>query len=62
MLSAQKNWTIDNSYFDPRKETKVIIHGFIDTPLSTWVKVKIKKKIFNSPPLYRPEGFGVINC
>lgn len=38
MLIAQKNWTIENSNFDPRKETKVIIHGFIDTPLSSWVK------------------------
>ncbi|KAL0276804.1 UNVERIFIED_CONTAM: hypothetical protein PYX00_004295 [Menopon gallinae] len=38
VLMPQWNSTIDNSNFDPNKKTKVIIHGFIDTPHSSWVK------------------------
>nr|CAD7460387.1 unnamed protein product [Timema tahoe] len=38
VLRVSNDQTIRKSYFDPKKETKFIIHGFIDTPLSTWVK------------------------
>nr|CAD7259584.1 unnamed protein product [Timema shepardi] len=38
VLRVSNDQTIRKSYFDPKKETKLIIHGFIDTPLSTWVK------------------------
>lgn len=33
--------TIKKSHFDGKKETKFIVHGFIDTPLSNWVKVGV---------------------
>ncbi|XP_012244596.1 pancreatic lipase-related protein 2 isoform X1 [Bombus impatiens] len=36
-LSAAKDKSIKRSYFDPKRKTKFIIHGFIDTPLSNWV-------------------------
>jgi len=39
MLKVQSEKTIQKSNFDPKKPTKFIIHGFIDTPLSNWVKV-----------------------
>jgi len=39
LLRVQNEKTIVKSNFDPKKETKMIIHGFIDTPLSSWVKV-----------------------
>nr|CAD7194230.1 unnamed protein product [Timema douglasi] len=39
VLRVSNDQTIRKSYFDPKKETKLIIHGFIDTPLSTWVKM-----------------------
>ncbi|KAF4517604.1 hypothetical protein B566_EDAN008595 [Ephemera danica] len=38
VLSAQNDKTIRKSNFDVKKPTKMIIHGFIDTPLSNWVK------------------------
>ncbi|XP_046392749.1 pancreatic lipase-related protein 2-like isoform X2 [Ischnura elegans] len=38
VLSAHNDQSIRKSHFDPTKPTKVIIHGFIDTPLSSWVK------------------------
>uniref|UniRef100_A0A2H8TP27 Pancreatic triacylglycerol lipase n=1 Tax=Melanaphis sacchari TaxID=742174 RepID=A0A2H8TP27_9HEMI len=38
MLKVQSEKTIQKSNFDPKKPTKFIIHGFIDTPLSNWVK------------------------
>ncbi|KAG8228722.1 hypothetical protein J437_LFUL009404 [Ladona fulva] len=38
VLSAHNDQSIRKSHFDPAKPTKVIIHGFIDTPLSSWVK------------------------
>ncbi|KAK9696442.1 Lipase [Popillia japonica] len=37
LLRAQDEKTIKKSKFDPKKKTKFIIHGFIDTPLSNWV-------------------------
>lgn len=39
MLKVQSEKTIQKSNLDPKKPTKFIIHGFIDTPLSNWVKV-----------------------
>lgn len=41
MLKVQSEKTIQKSNLDPKKPTKFIIHGFIDTPLSNWVKVII---------------------
>lgn len=38
MLKVQNERTIEKSNFDPKRKTKFIIHGFIDTPLSSWVK------------------------
>ncbi|XP_015514393.1 pancreatic triacylglycerol lipase-like isoform X2 [Neodiprion virginianus] len=38
VLIASKDKSIKRSNFDPKRETKFIIHGFIDTPLSNWVK------------------------
>ncbi|KAJ9576895.1 hypothetical protein L9F63_006513, partial [Diploptera punctata] len=38
VLRVQNEHTILKSNFSPKKQTKVIIHGFIDTPLSNWVK------------------------
>ncbi|XP_071443298.1 pancreatic lipase-related protein 2-like [Hetaerina americana] len=38
VLSAHNDQSIRKSHFEPTKPTKVIIHGFIDTPLSSWVK------------------------
>lgn len=43
MLSAQNDKTIRKSDFDVKKPTKIIIHGFIDTPLSNWVKVSVNE-------------------
>ncbi|XP_039275610.1 pancreatic triacylglycerol lipase-like [Nilaparvata lugens] len=37
-IRVQSEKTIMKSNFDPKKPTKIIIHGFIDTPLSSWVK------------------------
>jgi len=37
LVRAQDDKTIKKSHFDPKKKTKFIIHGFIDTPLSNWV-------------------------
>lgn len=37
--------------FDPKKKTKVIIHGFIDTILASWVSKKVHPK-FNKKKLY----------
>lgn len=39
MLKVSKDKSIEQSNFDAKRKTKVIIHGFIDTPLSNWVKV-----------------------
>lgn len=36
-MRAQDDKSINRSNFDPKKKTKFIIHGFIDTPLSNWV-------------------------
>ncbi|GLH06117.1 Phospholipase A1 1 [Gryllus bimaculatus] len=38
VMRARSDSSIRKSNFDPKKPTKFIIHGFIDTPLSTWVK------------------------
>lgn len=37
LLNAEDKDTITNSHFRPDRMTKFIIHGFIDTPLSSWV-------------------------
>jgi pancreatic triacylglycerol lipase len=37
LLVAEDKDTIVNSHFRPDRLTKFIIHGFIDTPLSSWV-------------------------
>ncbi|XP_046681047.1 pancreatic lipase-related protein 2-like [Homalodisca vitripennis] len=37
-LKAGVDRTIQKSNFDAKKQTKLIVHGFIDTPLSNWVK------------------------
>lgn len=37
MVRVQDEETIEKSNLDPKKPTKFIIHGFIDTPLSNWV-------------------------
>ncbi|XP_017784310.1 PREDICTED: pancreatic triacylglycerol lipase-like [Nicrophorus vespilloides] len=37
ILRPQDEKTIKKSKFDPKKKSKFIIHGFIDTPLSNWV-------------------------
>jgi hypothetical protein len=42
---VQNDQTISKSNFDPKKKTKIIIHGFIDTPLSNWVKVIMQFKL-----------------
>ncbi|VVC96295.1 unnamed protein product [Leptidea sinapis] len=36
ILNVNLNKTIVKSNFNPRRLTKMIIHGFIDTPLSNW--------------------------
>nr|KAF7412973.1 hypothetical protein H0235_012824 [Vespula pensylvanica] len=38
VLMVAKDKSIKYSNFDPKRKTKFIIHGFIDTPLSSWVK------------------------
>ncbi|XP_057318075.1 pancreatic triacylglycerol lipase-like [Microplitis mediator] len=38
VLIVGKDKSIKRSNFDPKRKTKFIIHGFIDTPLSNWVK------------------------
>ncbi|XP_064624726.1 pancreatic triacylglycerol lipase-like isoform X2 [Lineus longissimus] len=51
ILVADNNVTITNSMFDPTKETKVIVHGFIDNGRLPWVlKIKdeyLKKDDYN---------------
>lgn len=37
ILNVNVNKTIVKSNFSPTRLTKLIIHGFIDTPLSNWV-------------------------
>lgn len=37
LLNVNVNKTIVKSNFNPQRLTKMIIHGFIDTPLSNWV-------------------------
>jgi pancreatic triacylglycerol lipase len=37
-LRVEDESTIEESHFDPNKSTKFIVHGFIDTPLSNWVR------------------------
>lgn len=41
ILKVAKDKSIENSNFNPKRKTKFIIHGFIDTPLSNWVKVRV---------------------
>jgi len=41
-----KDKSIENSNFNPKRKTKFIIHGFIDTPLSNWVKVSLSFLLF----------------
>lgn len=41
ILKVAKDKSIENSNFNPKRKTKFIIHGFIDTPLSNWVKVSL---------------------
>ncbi|KAE8744829.1 hypothetical protein FOCC_FOCC008553 [Frankliniella occidentalis] len=48
LLRVQNEKTILKSNFDPKKETKMIIHGFIDTPLSSWVKEMRRELLKNS--------------
>ncbi|XP_057336467.1 pancreatic lipase-related protein 2-like [Microplitis mediator] len=38
LLVASKNSSSKGSSFDPKRETKFIIHGFIDTPQNDWIK------------------------
>ncbi|XP_033223397.1 pancreatic triacylglycerol lipase-like isoform X2 [Belonocnema kinseyi] len=38
VLIVNKDKSIKRSNFDAKRKTKFIIHGFIDTPLSNWVK------------------------
>ncbi|XP_008212238.1 pancreatic triacylglycerol lipase isoform X2 [Nasonia vitripennis] len=38
VLIVGKDKSIKRSNFSPKRKTKFIIHGFIDTPLSNWVK------------------------
>ncbi|XP_020283949.1 pancreatic triacylglycerol lipase-like isoform X2 [Pseudomyrmex gracilis] len=38
ILNVAKDKSIENSNFNSKRKTKFIIHGFIDTPLSNWVK------------------------
>ncbi|KAK0175918.1 hypothetical protein PV328_000107 [Microctonus aethiopoides] len=38
VLIVAKEKSIKRSNFDSKRKTKFIIHGFIDTPLSNWVK------------------------
>ncbi|XP_012344813.1 pancreatic triacylglycerol lipase-like isoform X3 [Apis florea] len=38
VLTAAKDKSIKRSNFNSKRKTKFIIHGFIDTPLSNWVK------------------------
>ncbi|XP_011149496.1 pancreatic triacylglycerol lipase isoform X1 [Harpegnathos saltator] len=38
VLKVAKDKSIEHSNFNPKRKTKFIIHGFIDTPLSNWVK------------------------
>lgn len=58
MLKVQSEKTIQKSNLDPKKPTKFIIHGFIDTPLSNWVKVIIIIKQIQTNLLYKI----VFNC
>lgn len=37
ILVAEDKESIKNTNFNPKWNTKFIIHGFIDTPLSNWV-------------------------
>jgi pancreatic triacylglycerol lipase len=37
ILNAEDKESITNSNFKSSRQTKFIIHGFIDTPLSNWV-------------------------
>jgi len=46
ILKVAKNKSIENSNFNPKRQTKFIIHGFIDTPLSNWVKVSFILLLF----------------
>ncbi|XP_046985255.1 pancreatic triacylglycerol lipase-like isoform X1 [Schistocerca americana] len=48
VLRVQNDYTIRKSNFDPKKPTKMIIHGFIDTPLSNWVKEMRRELIKHS--------------
>ncbi|XP_034230218.1 pancreatic triacylglycerol lipase-like [Thrips palmi] len=48
LLRVQNEKTMLKSNFDPKKETKIIIHGFIDTPLSSWVKEMRRELLKNS--------------
>lgn len=47
MLKVQSERSIQKSNFDAKKQTKIIIHGFIDTPLASWVKVSVNFFIQN---------------
>lgn len=45
-MKVSKDKSIEHSNFDPKRKTKFIIHGFIDTPLSNWVKVGLSTASF----------------
>lgn len=47
-LKAGMEKTILKSNFDAKKETKFIVHGFIDTPLSSWVKEMRRELLIHS--------------
>lgn len=45
VLKVTKDKYIEHSNFNPKRKTKFIIHGFIDTPLSNWVKVRLARTL-----------------
>jgi pancreatic triacylglycerol lipase len=61
ILVADNNSTITNSMFDPARETKVIIHGFIDNGRLPWVMVRISHTVFTHAILAFVGKGGVIH-
>ena len=39
MLNASEPGSISDSFYDPTRPTKIIVHGFIDTGYVPWTKV-----------------------
>lgn len=50
ILNVNVNKTIVKSNFSPQRLTKMIIHGFIDTPLSNWVSLHCILSSITSTP------------